>query len=225
MKDKILELLRAKFVGTPAKVLDRVADHLSQTVTEESQLETAIDGVQPLVTGFAEILQSETDRRVTDATATAVANWRKKHGLDETGKPINQEPNPPAPPSGDSKGGDEMPAWAKGLLETVTNLTGTVEGVTKQNALAQKQAAVKAKLKSKGVPEKFMDMFAGRVNLESETMDEEIEKVYTEYNGLRQSLINEEVSKGNYTPSFGSMEDTDSSVKALNKWGESLTKK
>lgn len=225
MKDKILELLRAKFTGTPAKVLDRVADHLSQTVTEESQLETAIDGVQPLVTGFAEILQSETDRRVTDATATAVANWRKKHGLDETGKPIKQEPNPPAPPSGDPKGGDETPAWAKGLLETVANLTVTVEGVTKQNALAQKQATVKAKLKSKGVPEKFMDMFAGRVDLESETMDEEINRVHEEYNSLRQSLINEEVSKGNYTPSFGSMEDTDSSVKALNKWGESLIKK
>ena len=67
MKEKIQQLLRAKFSGTPTIVIDRVADHLSQTVTEESQLETAIAGVEPLVTSFATILQSETDRRVTDA--------------------------------------------------------------------------------------------------------------------------------------------------------------
>lgn len=224
MKVKALELLRAKFVGTPAKVLDRVADHLSQTVTEEDQLETAIDGVQPLVTAFSEILQSETDRRVTEAVKTAAQNERKRLGLDENGKPI-QQPNPPTPPSGEPKGGDDMPAWAKGLLETVTTLTGTVEGVTKQNALAQKQASIKAQLKAKGVSEKHMDMFASRVNVESESLDEEIEKAVSEYNGFRQSVINEEISKGKYTPAHSFDGDDDSTVKALNKWGDSLVEK
>lgn len=221
MKEKILELLRAKFNGTPNKVLDRVADHLSQTVTDESQLETAIAGVQPLVTSFAEILQSETDRRVTEATSKALDNWRKKHGLDENGKPI-QQPNPPVDTPG---GGNDVPAWAKGLMETVTTLAGTVEAVTKKNTLAEKQSNVRTQLKAKGVPEKYMDMFAGRVNLDSENVETEIERVASEYTAFRQDLINEEVVKGNYSPVTGSLlGDDDQAVRQLNNWGSKFDK-
>lgn len=209
-------MLRARFSGTQTKVLDRVADHLSQTVTEESQLETAIAGVQPLVTAFTEILQSETDRRVTEATSTALKNFREKHGLDENGKPISQ-PNP--------QGGDDVPAWAKELIDTVTTLKGTVESVTKKTTMAERQAAIQAQLKAKGVSEKHMSLFASRVNLESENLESEIERVASEYTAFRQDLINEEIAKGNYSPANGFAGDDESFIKQLDKWGDSLTEK
>jgi hypothetical protein len=223
MKQKIFEMLRARFSGTQTKVLDRVADHLSQTVTEESQLETAIAGVQPLVTAFTEILQSETDRRVTEATSTALKNFREKHGLDENGKPI--KPNPPATPPAGPQGGDDVPAWAKGLIDTVTTLKGAVESVTKKTTMAERQAAIQAQLKAKGVPEKHMSLFASRVNLESENLESEVERVASEYTAFRQDLINEEIAKGNYSPANGFAGDDESFIKQLDKWGDSLTEK
>ncbi|WP_088656013.1 hypothetical protein [Geofilum rhodophaeum] len=224
MKQKIFEMLRARFSGTQTKVLDRVAEHLSQTVTEESQLETAIAGVQPLVTAFTEILQSETDRRVTEATSTALKNFREKHGLDENGKPISQ-PSPPANPPAGPQGGDDVPAWAKGLIDSVTTLKGTVESVTKKTTMAERQAAIQAQLKAKGVSEKHMSLFASRVNLESENLEGEVERVASEYTAFRQDLINEEIAKGNYSPANGFAGDDESFIKQMDKWGDSLTEK
>lgn len=217
-------MLRARFSGTQTKVLDRVADHLSQTVTEESQLETAIAGVQPLVTAFTEILQSETDRRVTEATSTALKNFREKHGLDENGKPISQ-PNPPANPPAGPQGGDDVPAWAKGLIDTVTTLKGTVETVTKKTTMAERQAAIQAQLKAKGVKGDDVNLFSSMVNLESDNLEDEIERVASEYNAQYQRTVNRLIAEGNYSPANGFAGDDESFIKQMDKWGDSLTEK
>ena len=54
MKEKILVALKTKYktFGFSEKAFDGVADYLSKTVTEESQIETAIDGVEGLFKGF-----------------------------------------------------------------------------------------------------------------------------------------------------------------------------
>lgn len=223
MKEKILNLLRAKFQGTHTLVLDRVADHLSQTVTDETQLETAITGVEPLVKSFAEILQSETDRRVTDAQKKAEEAFRKKHNLDENGKPI--QGTPPAsttPPAGGNP--DDMPAWAKGLMDTVTKYAGTVDSIAKKTSQSERLSIAKNKLKSKGVLDKHLDAFASRINLESEDFDSEIERVSSEYTGFRQDFINKAVEEGNYTPVSGG-ESEDSMVKNLDTWGKQFDTK
>ena len=54
MKEKILLALRTKYAafGLGDKVLDGVAESLSKTVTEESGVETAVSGVEPLLKSF-----------------------------------------------------------------------------------------------------------------------------------------------------------------------------
>jgi len=88
-KTKILDALKAKFEGVAVTILSRVADKLAKTVTKEEEVETAVDGVS-----FQQIIEAESDRRATDATQSAVANYEKKHNLKE-GKPVTggaQEP-------------------------------------------------------------------------------------------------------------------------------------
>ena len=54
MKTKILSKLKTKYsnLGFGEKAFDGVADYLSKTVTEESQIEAAIAGVEPLLKAF-----------------------------------------------------------------------------------------------------------------------------------------------------------------------------
>ena len=54
MKGKILVALKTKYktFGFGDKAFDGVADYLSKTVTEESQIETAISGVEGLLKAF-----------------------------------------------------------------------------------------------------------------------------------------------------------------------------
>ena len=81
-KTKILDALKAKFEGVAVTILSRVADKLAKTVTKEEEVETAVDGVS-----FQQIIEAESDRRATEATQSAVANYEKKHNLKE-GKPV-----------------------------------------------------------------------------------------------------------------------------------------
>lgn len=54
MKGKILVALKTKYktFGFGEKAFDGVADYLSKTITEESQIETAISGVEGLLKAF-----------------------------------------------------------------------------------------------------------------------------------------------------------------------------
>lgn len=179
MKEKILQLLRAKFPGTPTIVIDRVADHLSQTVTEESQLETAIAGVEPLVTSFATILQSETDRRVTDAQKKALEAFRAKHGLDENGKPI-QNPNPnPTPGGGDDKLAKELEEMRKRL-----------DGYEAKEKAGMLHNSLKSKLAEKKIPDTFIK---GRTVESEEQIDAVLAEIEADYTSVKQHLINEGV--------------------------------
>lgn len=50
MKEKILAVLKTKYsnLGFDARALDGVAASLAESVTDESQIETAVRGVEPL---------------------------------------------------------------------------------------------------------------------------------------------------------------------------------
>jgi hypothetical protein len=76
MKQKIFDALKAKFTGVSDNVLNRIAEKLAKTVTTEDGVQPAVDGVT-----FQQVIDGEADRRVTEATQTAVTNYEKKHGL------------------------------------------------------------------------------------------------------------------------------------------------
>lgn len=207
MKEKILQLLRAKFQGTHNVVLDRVADHLSQTVKEESELETAIAGVEPLVKSFSEVLQSETDRRVTDAQKKAIDNFRQKHGLDENGKPIQdpdfEKKDDPTPPQN---------AELKKLQERL-------EAFEKKEKQGELMNSLKGKLKEKKIPESFIK---GRTVESEDQIDTVLKEIETDFAGVKQHFINEGVLTEKPADPLGGGDKADDEIAA---WAESKSEK
>ena len=107
MKKKILEALKTKFTGVKDEVLERIADKLAKTVTDEAGVQTAVDGVT-----FQQVLDSYGDARANQAQATAVKNYESKYNLKD-GKPATE-------PAGGTGGG--MPT------DTPTNGTEPAAG-------------------------------------------------------------------------------------------------
>lgn len=122
MKQKILEALKAKFVGVNANLLNRIADKLAKTVTTDEQVATAVAGVTQ---DIIEIIESYGDSRATEAQQTAVANYEGKYGLKE-GKPIGgaSDDNKPTDKTNPKAGGAEtVPAWAQAIIDSNKSLT------------------------------------------------------------------------------------------------------
>ena len=76
MKQKLFEALKAKFTGVDADILDRIATMLAKTVTDESGVATAVEGVTQ---EFISVIEGYGDSRATGAQRTAVANYERKH--------------------------------------------------------------------------------------------------------------------------------------------------
>ena len=124
MKNKILEALKPKFEGVSETILGRVADKLAKTAKTDEDVNTLIEGVT-----FQQILESYGDSRATEAQQSAVANYEKKHGLKD-GKSVKAEPK--TEPKTDDKPkteDDDMPAWAKVLIDSNNSLKSELEAI------------------------------------------------------------------------------------------------
>ena len=106
MKEKILKALRTKYEGVDAKTLGRIADKLAKTITDEADIQTAVDGVT-----VQALMESYGDARVTEAQRTAVENYEKKYGIKD-GKKVESTPPSPTPPP---PAGQEEPEYIKAL--------------------------------------------------------------------------------------------------------------
>ena len=83
--------------------------------------EASDETIKALAQKALEEATREGDRRATDATKTSIANYEKKHNLKE-GKPVgNEESND-----------DEIPTWAKTLIESNNHLRADLESVKKE---------------------------------------------------------------------------------------------
>jgi hypothetical protein len=172
VKENILTALKTKYknLGFGDKAFDGVADYLSITVTEESQLETAIGGVEPLLKAF----QGDIDKRVTDAVA------KKERELKAAQTPAT----PPTPPAQPANQQDEVPAWAKAMMQKLETFERK-----------ETQAALTAKLKAKigdAVPESFLN--GRQINIESESeIDTLAPAIVAQWTAVKQDLINQGV--------------------------------
>jgi len=195
MKEKILEALKTKFNGVKDAILDRVATKLAETVKQEDQIETAVGGIT-----FDTLFESELDRRVTEASTTAVSNYEKKHKIKD-GKPI-EDPEKKKEPEKKDEGGksEEIPEWAKGLTENLKTLSETVQGVTKAQQTASKQSQAAQLLKDSKIPEKYQKLWLPRINLDDEekSLEDQVKALETEYLDLKQELVNESVDDGEF---------------------------
>lgn len=116
MKQKLFEALKAKFPGVDADIIDRIATMLAKTVTDESGVTTAVEGVTQ---EFISVIEGYGDSRATGAQKTAVANYERKHNLKDGVKVTQQQQEPTKEP----EGGDDMPAWARTLIESNQQLS------------------------------------------------------------------------------------------------------
>jgi hypothetical protein len=166
VKEKILESLKTKFknLGFTEKTFDGVASYLAQTITEDTQLETGISGVESLMKAF----QSDIDKRVTDAVAKAKA---------EATKPIEV-----IPPKVEPKPEDEVPAWAKGIL-------ARLEGYEKRETQASLISKIKTKLAEKKIPESYYRGRSLAVEKEAD-IDNIVSQIEEDHTAYRQDLVN-----------------------------------
>ena len=175
MREKLLVALRAKYPGTQAALLDRVADTMAGTVTDETlETVTASDGVKNLLTFF----QSETDRRTTEA----LTSYEKKHNLKD-GKPIATPPTPPDPDP-------NTPQWAKDLMRQNQELTSRFQQLEKGAATSGLMDRVKAALTEKKIPEAFLK---GRTIEKEEDVNALVTEIEGDYNIVKQAMVNQGV--------------------------------
>lgn len=133
MKQKLFEALKAKFSGVDADILDRIATMLAKTVTDESGVTTAVEGVTQ---EFISVIEGYGDSRATGAQKTAVANYERKHNLKDGVKVAQQQQDPPK----NIEGGEDMPAWAKTLIESNQQLSERLNRLdTERTTTARRQ--------------------------------------------------------------------------------------
>lgn len=177
MKQKLFEALKARFSGVDADILDRIATMLAKTVTEESGVTTAVEGVTQ---EFISVIEGYGDSRATGAQKTAVANYERKHNLKDGVKVAQQQQEPPK----STEGGDDMPAWAKTLIESNQQLSERLNRLdTERTTTARRQqlATITDKL-----PEALRKPYERMSvdNLKEEEFTQLLSDVTTEVNGI-----------------------------------------
>ena len=139
MKEKILVALKTKYktFGFGDKAFDGVADYLSKTVTEESQIETAISGVEGLLKSFQGDI---------DTVRNAKSGLQKE--LDELKKKIEN-----ADKDKDKDKDKDVPAWAQALIDSNKTLSEKLTAYEAEKAHAQRNSQISAVAKKYGIPD------------------------------------------------------------------------
>lgn len=143
----------------------------------------------------------EAEAAATEAArAAAVTEYETTHKLKD-GKPIEN-----TPVSTPDKLPENMDPALKALLEaqqkSIETLTTLVTGVVKTTTSSERLNTVKAKLKEKGVEADFIEDVAGRVNIEAENLDAEIDAHVGLYTKMKQSFLDTAIKNG-YQPPVG----------------------
>ena len=139
MKEKILVALKTKYktFGFGEKAFDGVADYLSKTVTDESQIETAIGGVEGLLKAFQGDI---------DTVRNAKSGLQKE--LDELKKKIEN-----ADKDKDKDKDKDVPAWAQALIDSNKILSEKITAYEAEKAQAQRNSQISEVAKKYGIPE------------------------------------------------------------------------
>lgn len=141
MKEKILVALKTKYktFGFGDKAFDGVADYLSKTVTDESQIETAIGGVEGLLKAFQGDI---------DTVRNEKSGLQKQ--LDELKTKIENS-NPNTEP--EDKKDDMETIIANAVSAAVKPLSDKLTQLETEKLQATRQEQILAKAKEYSIPE------------------------------------------------------------------------
>ncbi|MGV0964906.1 hypothetical protein [Empedobacter falsenii] len=204
MKQKLLELLTAKFLGkgtTRKDTLARLASAFATQCTTEEEAQALIDKVTvEQVTDFEKEHRSEVDSEIAKATKTALDNAGKGKGGEGAGE------GNPKPETEENKGGEEseIAKALKQIAETQTLLSNEIAnikaGKTTETRLSRMEEVLKdvnPELKAKTLKD------FGRMSFENDdSFEEYLTETTTDIQTINQTIINQGLS--NHQPSFGS---------------------
>lgn len=187
MEEQILQALKTKYknLGFGEKALSGVAAYLAQTVTEENGIEPAVTGAELLLKAF----QSDIDARVTSAVSKAKSEQKPEQA-------------PPPEKKSEAKKDDEVPTWAKGILDRL-------DAFEKKEAKSTLISQAKAKLAEKKIPESFLRGRSLELQTEAE-IDNLVTSIEADYTAFRQDLINQGVIVN--TPDNGGGDKADAAI-------------
>ena len=189
MFEQILKELKTKYkdLGLSENVLKATAEFLGGAVKEESEIESAVAGVE----GMLKVQQSIADQ-----------NRTYKAKIEELEKRKTAEPTPKEPKE-EPKPNEEMPEWAKKLMEGFTAVSQKVEGFEKDKQNLSNEQKLISKLNELGVNENFYKLqIAGRTFQNDEEIETFANSVKDAEAGFLQQLNDTKLGDVN-PPSFG----------------------
>ncbi len=152
LKDKIKARLKAKYSGVnlSTKRLDAIADRLSKKLTEESEdseIDTVLDEANE-VYPFADIAKDDDKIRTLEAKA-------KDQKPADPPKP--DEDSKPAPSGGDLTSSNDVPEWAKALIESNKALQADIATFKSAETGKTRLQRLKEELKASGATDKYIE--------------------------------------------------------------------
>ena len=187
MVDKLLQSLKTKYahLGLEESVLKAIATRLVNAVKEESEIENAVKGVEEEV----KLLQSVADKGRTSLSKAEEARKKLEKELEEERAKSNPNPQNPPTPSTEPKP-DEMPAWAKGLLEALTNQGKAIQAFQAEKQQQTAKERFLNQLKAQGVSEPFYKHHLGRTFKDDTEMDAFVSELKADEQAFLQTQAN-----------------------------------
>lgn len=183
--EKILQALKTKYahLGLKESVLKVIATRLAPTVKDDTEIENAVKSVEEEV----KLLQSVADEGRTNLTKAEEARKKLEKELEEMRAKSNQQPqNPPTP----EPKPDEVPAWAKGFLEAVTNQGKAIEALQSEKQQQSAKERFLNQLKVQGVSEPFYKHHLGRTFKDDEEMNAFVSELKADEQAFLQAQTN-----------------------------------
>lgn len=172
MKEKILSALKTKYsnLGFGEKAFSGVADYLVQSIAEESQIETAITGVENLLKAF----QGDIDRVRTEKTDLQRQYDELKSKQEAGGTPTKKdEPKP-----------DDLKAMiANAIAEAISPLQTKLQTYEQKEVATARQTLIAEKAKGLEIP----DYLLKRISIPDELDEAGLTQYLTEF---KQELVN-----------------------------------
>lgn len=148
MKEKILAVLKTECpnLGFNAKALDGVAASLAESVTDESQIETAVRGVVPIL----KVFQADFDRKRTEYNVLKgqYDELKAKADTSSANGGVQGKKNEPD---------DDEPAWFKAYKqqqeERYNAIKAESDTLKSEKAKTERSNLITAKAKELGIPE------------------------------------------------------------------------
>ncbi len=148
--EKILAALQTKFPGVETAILTRIANKKGEGVTDESVVDSIVEGI-----AFQDVLTSYGDFRAGDARVTAIRGYERQHNLKD-GKPIeNPEPKPNSQPQEQPDIDAIVKAAVDNAVKPYADKLSQFEAERHQATRAQQ---ISAKAKEHGIPDSLVSM-------------------------------------------------------------------